>query len=60
MPSMKRAVARRLSIEPLEGRAMLSATSLPTVSIADGTMLEGALAEIERLLLAASGFNPAA
>jgi len=42
MSSMKRAVARRLSIEPLEGRAMLSATAGPTVSVADATMLEGA------------------
>jgi hypothetical protein len=42
MSSMKRAVARRLAIEPLEGRALLAATSLPTVSIADATVLEGA------------------
>ena len=38
---MNRRPARRLTIEPLEGRRLLSATARPTVSVADATMLEG-------------------
>jgi hypothetical protein len=39
---MNRRPARRVMIEPLEGRALLAAASLPTVSVADAATLEGA------------------
>ena len=39
---MNRRPARRFTIEPLEGRALLAAASLPTVSVADAAMFEGA------------------
>lgn len=38
---MKRSTDRRLSCEPLEGRALLAAAPLPSVSIADASRTEG-------------------
>jgi len=39
---MHRRFTSQYSLEPLEGRVMLSARGLPTVSVADAAMLEGA------------------